>query len=464
MPAPVSGPDTVGPTVLSVSDLLRQTRGLLESSLPLGWVSGELSNLVRAASGHVYFTLKDPGAQIRCAMWRNRAQLLPFRLEEGMQVEVRAQITLYEARGDLQLSVESVRRAGLGNLYEAFLRLKAKLEAEGLFAAERKRVLPLRPVGVGIVTSLQTAALRDVLATLKRRAPHMSVCIYPTPVQGDAAGEAIAAAIATAGTRARVDGVQVLIVCRGGGSLEDLWAFNHEQVARAVSACPLPVVSGVGHETDVTLCDFAADLRAATPTAAAEAVSAGWVELRTRLPAWQPLLQRAMQRRLDVASQRLDLAQRRLLHPRERLQRAAQRLAELQRRLQQAGTRRLTAARTQQAMLGSRLRGAQPRPQVMRERLQWRATQLTQAMQRRLALAQIQVAGQAARLQALNPEAVLQRGYSIVRDPQGRVLKQAGAVAPGAALEVRLAQGSLQVSVQTVDAQAAQEHGAGDAS
>ncbi|MEC5400226.1 exodeoxyribonuclease VII large subunit [Uliginosibacterium sp. H1] len=463
MSAPVYKPDTVSPAVLSVSDLLRQTRGLLESSLPLGWVAGELSNLVRAASGHVYFTLKDPGAQIRCAMWRNRAQLLPFRLEEGMQVEVRAQITLYEARGDLQLSVESVRRAGLGNLYEAFLRLKAKLESEGLFAIERKRALPERPAGVGIVTSLQAAALRDVLATLKRRAPHMAVCIYPTPVQGDAAGAAIAAAITAAGSRARADGVQVLIVCRGGGSLEDLWAFNDEQVVRAVHACPLPVVSGVGHETDITLCDFAADQRAATPTAAAEAVSAGWVELRSHLPAWQPVLQRAMQRRLATASQRLDLLQRRLLHPRDRLGRAAQRLADLERRLQQSTAGNLAKARTRHAVLATRLLAAQPRPQVLRERLQWRAGQLTQAMQRRVALAQLHVAGQAARLQALNPEAVLQRGYAIVRDAQGRVLKQAAAVSPGTALDVRLADGALQVEVRAIHEQASgQEQARGE--
>ena len=235
--------------------------------MPLTWVSGEISNFTRASSGHWYFTLKDNAAQVRAVMFRGRAQYADFQPREGDKVEVRALVTLYAPRGDYQLSVEAIRRAGVGNLYEAFLRLKAQLTQEGLFDPERKRALPVFPKTVGIVTSPQAAALRDILTALRRRAPHVNVILYPTPVQGDGAGNKIAQAIATAADRAECD---VLLVCRGGGSIEDLWAFNEEIVARTIAHSPIPVIAGIGHETDFTIADFAADLRAATPTAAAE--------------------------------------------------------------------------------------------------------------------------------------------------------------------------------------------------
>ena len=245
-------------------------------------------------------------------MWRNRAQLLPFRLEHGMQVEVRALVSLFEPRGDYQLNVEAVRHAGVGNLYEAFLRLKARLEAEGLFDPAAKRALPRFPRGVAVVSSAQAAAWRDVTAALARRAPHLPVTLYPTPVQGDGAPAQIAAAIQRAGRHAARDGTDVLLLVRGGGSLEDLAAFNDEAVARAIRACPLPVVVGVGHETDVSIADFAADLRAATPTAAAELASAGFVELHDKLALLDARLTRAMQRRVETAAQRLDRVAARL--------------------------------------------------------------------------------------------------------------------------------------------------------
>ncbi|MGA8032467.1 MAG: exodeoxyribonuclease VII large subunit, partial [Casimicrobiaceae bacterium] len=248
----------MGSPVLPVSLLVSSARLLLERHLGLLWVSGEISGFTRAASGHSYFTLKDASAQVRCVFFRHKAQGLPFALRDGLAVEVRATPTIYEARGDFQLGVETVRLAGVGALYEKFLRMKAALEAAGWFDPARKRALPRFPRRIGIVTSLKAAALRDVLTTLSRRYPAAGVVIYPAPVQGAGAADEIAAAIRVANERGDVD---VLIVCRGGGSLEDLWAFNEEAVARAVFESALPVVSGVGHETDFTICDFVADLR-----------------------------------------------------------------------------------------------------------------------------------------------------------------------------------------------------------
>ena len=248
------------PPVLTVSALNQAVARLLERSFPLTWIAGEISNFTRAASGHWYFTLKDDGAQVRAVMFRGRAQYAGFTPREGDKVEVRALVTLYGARGDYQINVEAIRRAGVGALYEAFQRLKEKLAAQGLFDQERKRAIPMFARSIGIVTSPQAAALRDVLIALKRRAPHVGIILYPTPVQGQQAPEKIAHAIRTASTRAECD---VLLVCRGGGSIEDLWSFNDEAVAHAIADCSMPVISGVGHETDFTIADFAADLRAA---------------------------------------------------------------------------------------------------------------------------------------------------------------------------------------------------------
>ncbi|MGA0844823.1 MAG: exodeoxyribonuclease VII large subunit, partial [Arenicellales bacterium] len=263
------------PAVMTVSQLNQTVGRLLERSFPLTWVAGELSNVTRAASGHWYFTLKDAGAQVRAVMFRGRAQYVDFSPREGDKVEVRATVGLYAARGDFQLNVENMRRAGVGNLYEAFLRLKSKLAAEGLFDQERKRALPVFPRTIGVVTSPQAAALRDILTALRRRVPHIQIVLYPTAVQGDGSAEKIAAAIQAASDRSECD---LLLVCRGGGSLEDLWSFNDERVARAIFYCAVPVISGVGHETDVTIADFVADLRAPTPTAAAELAATPWAD------------------------------------------------------------------------------------------------------------------------------------------------------------------------------------------
>ncbi|MEK9940272.1 MAG: exodeoxyribonuclease VII large subunit, partial [Methylotenera sp.] len=253
--------------VMTVSELNRLARSILEQSFPLFWVSGEISNLTRAASGHWYFSLKDSTAQVRCVMFKGRNSYIDFIPREGDKIEARCTVTLYEARGDFQLTVEFIQRAGLGALFEAFEKLKNKLGLEGLFDVANKKPIPAHPKQIGIVTSADAAALRDVLTTLKRRMPNIPVVIYPTPVQGKGAAELIANAIHTANQRAECD---VLIICRGGGSIEDLWQFNEEIVARAIAQSNIPTISGVGHETDFTIADFVADMRAATPTAAAE--------------------------------------------------------------------------------------------------------------------------------------------------------------------------------------------------
>ncbi|MGH6629136.1 MAG: exodeoxyribonuclease VII large subunit, partial [Burkholderiales bacterium] len=316
---PALGRETGVPTgaVLSVSALNRSVRDLLEHRLPLVWVGGELSNFTEARSGHLYFSLKDDQAQVRCVMFRSRGMLLDWRPGDGTKVEVRALVTLYEQRGEFQLNVEFMRPAGLGALYEAFLRLRDRLEREGLFDSTLKRPLPAYPRTIGVVTSPGAAALRDVLTTLRRRNPSVPVILYPASVQGEGAPAEVVRALLTAGRRAECD---VLILCRGGGSIEDLWAFNDERVARAVRACPIPVVVGVGHETDFTIADFAADVRAPTPTAAAELVSPPRADLLARLDLLVERLQRRVRRDLEVRMQLLDHVCRRLVHPGRRLE------------------------------------------------------------------------------------------------------------------------------------------------
>lgn len=442
-----SAPDFLSAPVLSVAELNRLARQALESALPLMWVGGEVSNLTRAASGHVYFTLKDADAQVRCAMWRNRAQLLAFRPENGMRVEARALPTLYEARGEYQLNVETLRPAGIGSLFEAFNRLKAKLAAEGLFDPALRRPLPHHPRAIGIVTSPQAAALRDVLVTLRRRAPHVPVILYPAPVQGGDAAARLRAAIQRAGQRAGQDGAEVLLLVRGGGSIEDLWSFNDEALARAVRACPLPVVCGVGHETDFTIADFAADVRAPTPTGAAELVSSGWQAAPARLDAIDQALQRAMARRIAELAQRLDRAGLRLVHPRERLQRAGSTLDALAMRLRDAGNRHLERARLRVAQSSLRLGAAVPRPAVQRERIDTLSLRLRTAFHTQLERRGDRLQALDSHLQHLDPQAVLGRGYAIARDEHGNVLRSADDIAIGSVVSVQLAKGRLDTRV-----------------
>jgi exodeoxyribonuclease VII large subunit len=426
------------PAVWSVTELNRAVRGLLERELPLMWVSGEISNLTIAASGHCYFSLKDGGAQVRSVMFRNRAMLLPFKPREGLKVEARVTVTLYEARGDFQVNVESMRPAGLGALYEAYERLKARLAAEGLFDAARKRPLPAMPRAIGLVTSPQAAALRDVLTTLRRRAPHVSVVLYPTAVQGEGAADRIAAMIAVANARAEVD---LLIVCRGGGSIEDLWAFNEEVVARAMATSALPVVSGVGHETDFTIADFAADLRAPTPTAAAELASPDRQQMLADVAALRQQLLRLSRQHLQARMQTLDYLSRRLVHPGERIRQQGLALQQARQRLAVQMARRLDQARWRVAT--QQERWMRWRPDVARQttRLATVARQLAERMAVLLHRQSSRVDALAGRLTALNPEAVLARGYSLVADRDGRLVRDAASLRHGQRLQLTFARG-----------------------
>jgi exodeoxyribonuclease VII large subunit len=432
--------------VLTVSELNRMARRALESQLPLLWVEGEVSNFTRAASGHWYFSLKDATAQVRCVMFRGRNQFADFTPANGDHVEIRALPSLYEARGEFQLGAEAIRRAGAGRLYEAFLKLKAKLEAEGLFDPLNKRTLPRFPRRIGIVTSPQAAALHDVLTALARRMPGLPVILYPTPVQGAGAGAQIAAAIRTAGQRAECE---VLLVCRGGGSLEDLWAFNDEAVARAIAASPMPVVSGVGHETDFTLADFAADLRAPTPTAAAELASPAQAELLQHLRQLARQLRHHLVRKQHSEIQRLDYLARRLLHPAEHLRHQQAALKQLAQRLHYAARGRLTGEQLSIARLNQRL--VTPCHLIGRQRLGLDAlgARSQRAVQSGWVQRQLSLARLASSLAHLNPEGVLARGYSIVQLENGAVVQDAATLSAGDALGIRFHRGQARVTVDS---------------
>ncbi|MDA8128641.1 MAG: exodeoxyribonuclease VII large subunit [Betaproteobacteria bacterium] len=432
--------------VLTVSELNRMARRALESALPLLWVGGEVSNFTRAASGHWYFSLKDANAQVRCVMFRGRNQFADFTPVNGDHVEIRALPSLYEARGEFQLGVEAVRRAGAGRLYEAFLKLKAKLDAEGLFDASKKRVLPRFPRCVGIVTSPRAAALHDVLTALARRMPGLPVILYPTPVQGTDAGAQIAAAIRTAGARRECD---VLLVCRGGGSLEDLWAFNEEAVARAIAASPMPVVSGVGHETDFTLADFAADLRAPTPTAAAELASPARSELLLELGHLARQLGHHLARRQHAEMQRLDYLARRLVHPAEQLRRRQVDLEQLARRIGRGAQSRFTGEQLRLARLSQRL--VTPRHVIQREhqRLDAWGMRSWRGIRGALGQRELTLARLASSLAHLNPEGVLARGYSIVQRENGAVVQDASTLKAGDSVGIRFHRGQARATVES---------------
>ena len=433
--------------VITVSELNRRTRNLLETNLELLWVSGELSNTLRAASGHWYFSLKDQNAQVRCVMFRNKAALLGFAPENGMQVEVRALPSLYEARGEFQLGVESLRRAGLGALFEAFERLKAKLLGEGLFDEQRKKPLPAFPRILGIITSPQAAALRDVLSTLKRRAPMIEVILYPTSVQGAQAAREITTAINTAAARNECD---ALILCRGGGSIEDLWPFNEESVARAIAACPITIVSGVGHETDFTIADFVADRRAPTPTAAAEMLSPNCVDLIAELVARRSALQRCMARLGERAMQRIDHARRGLISPIERLARERERLAVAGGMLKRNWQTALQVRHWRLTHAMQSLRAKRPDVAALMVQHAHLTTQLQQARQRRFESIAHQMAQARDALELLHPQRILERGYSIVESAPGQIVRRAEQAPPGSALTIQLAQGRVAVSVDEV--------------
>ncbi|WP_454689674.1 exodeoxyribonuclease VII large subunit [Achromobacter aloeverae] len=433
--------------ILTVAQLNQAVGRVLERNVPALWVRGEISNFTAAASGHWYFTLKDNQAAVRGVMFRSRAAAVGFQPRAGDKVEVRARVTLYEPRGDYQLQVDAMRRAGLGDLFEAFLRLKQKLEAEGLFDEARKRPPVFLPRAIGVVTSLHAAALRDVLTALARRAPQVPVIVYPAPVQGADSAPRLAAAIAAANRRAEVD---TLLLVRGGGSIEDLWSFNDEALARQVAASAIPVICGVGHETDFTIADFVADVRAPTPTAAAELACLPRQELYQRVRVMARELQRVQQRLLDRAAQRLDRAAAQLESPQQRLAHQADRLAALRHRLVNAWPGPQGRRQARLELLVARLRHRGPDVARARDGVARQARQLLQAQRRLLELRRNRLQSLSAQLRAFDPGQVLARGYALARDEEGRLVRDAAALAPGQRLALEFARGGARVDVVDV--------------
>ncbi len=437
--------------VLSVSQLNQRARQLLETHFPQVWVEGEVSNLVKPSSGHWYFTLKDAGAQVRCAMFRNRNQLLRFAVSSGSKVTARGRLSLYENRGDYQLIVESLEPSGIGALQRAFEQLKQELAARGWFDPQHKRTLPALPQHIGVITSPTGAAIRDILVTLQRRFPSIPVTIFPTPVQGAGAGTQIAAAIDQANRLG--DSLQppldVLVVGRGGGSLEDLWAFNEEVVASAIHHSRLPIVSAVGHEIDFSIADLVADHRAATPSAAAELLSPDQGQWLAALAQRSDRLCKQLHRTLQQKLQQLDGLQRRLKHPGSRLQDFSQRLDELELRLLGSKQRQLNQQQLRLQQLGQRLIISSPQSRIERhcKRLQDLWQQLQRQWRQQLHDKQQALAQRSELLHSVSPLQTLQRGYAIVADAEGTIVKRVAELKRDDRINIRMSDGDIDASV-----------------
>jgi len=435
--------------IYSISRLNREARTQLEGHFALIWVEGEISNLAKPRSGHIYFTLKDEFAQVRCAMFRMRATHLRFAPREGHHVIARVRVSLYENRGDYQLIVESMEEAGSGALQRAFEALKQRLQQENLFSQALKKAIPKNPQTIGVITSGSGAAIRDILSVLARRNPAVRVILYPTAVQGEMAAPEIVHAIETANHRAECD---LLIVGRGGGSLEDLWPFNEESVARAIAASQLPVVSAVGHEVDVTIADLVADLRAPTPSAAAELVTTDKAELLIQLQGLFLRLKRATQSHIAHASQSLQSLKSHLRHPQQRINEQAQRLDELELRYQRATRQALRHKMERLNALSSRLKGQSPALHIeqSKERLQklWRA--LHRAMSHHVNQQRLMLAKEAQGLDLVSPLATLQRGYSLTMADSGEVVRCAANVKIGQSITTTLAKGQIVSQVTSI--------------
>jgi len=421
----------VAPRVWEVGALCRAIADALEARFNPVAVRGEITGFSRASSGHCYFSVKDAQGQLRCAMFRRAASLLDFSPRDGELVEVRGKLGVYEARGDLQFIVESMQRAGQGALFEQFLRLKAQLEAEGLFDAARKRPLPVQPRGIGLVTSLGAAALHDVVTALRRRAPHIPVVLAPAQVQGAAAPQSIVSALnrlyrlAEQGPSAGQPHIDTILLVRGGGSIEDLWAYNDEHLARTIVQSPVPLVSGVGHETDFTIADFCADLRAPTPTAAAELVAQPREVWLGALELIEGRIADGLQRQLDARHQRLDQAAARLGRPSGLVARDQMQMARMAQRMRHAVLLRL---------------------QRMEQAQQAAAAALPVQVQRRIDGLRDRVDRAALRLELLDPRLVLQRGYALLADADGHAVTSVRQVHPGDALRATLADGVVDVT------------------
>ena len=443
------------PVTLTVSQLNRQAKNLLESHFDFVWVEGEISNFVSPSSGHWYFSLKDGNAQVRCAMFRGRNQRVRFTPGNGDHIRLRCRVSLYEGRGEFQLIVEHMEHAGAGALQAAFEKLKEKLLAEGLFDADRKKPMPDSVSNLGVITSPTGAAIHDILTVLKRRCPAIEVSILPVAVQGEGAAAEIVSAIKRANrlqTEGRIN-LDALIVGRGGGSLEDLWAFNEEIVARAIAASELPIVSAVGHEIDFSIADMVADHRAPTPSAAAELLSPDQREQMERLKKLESDLVRLIRRKLADAQTQLDHLRKRLKHPGAQLREQSQRLDDLEQRLVLAQKNLLARKKSELVLLESRLQASSPLPRIqqMQRDLQNLQQRLESAMQAKLQDAGSRLAHLAQMLDSLSPLGTLQRGYAIVTDGDGKVVTDARTVSPGDTLQTRLASGRLQVTVDATE-------------
>ncbi len=435
--------------ILQVSELARQARLLLEERFQLIWVEGEISNLAQPRSGHWYFTLKDPDAQIRCAMFAGRNRSVRFPVKNGLQVLLRGRISLYEARGDFQIIAEHLEPAGEGALRAAYEVLKLKLDAAGLFAAERKRPLPALPRRIAVISSITGAALRDFLQIVERRFAALEIVVLPVAVQGDQAGPEIVAALAAL----PATNCDLAVLTRGGGSLEDLWAFNLESVAEAIAAAPIPVVSAVGHQTDFTIADFVADVRAPTPSAAAELITPDSTELQSRLATAQARLHRQLTAQLRWWQRQVSHGRSALVDPRARLRQQMQRADEQERRLQIAQQRQLGQWQTQLQALRHRLSQRTPGEALnqAQEALSEQVRRLRQCQRSGLQEAALKLAGSTRTLNAVSPLQTLERGYAALLDADRRVVDSATNVDPGSKLHAYLRDGRLAVTVTAVD-------------
>lgn len=441
--------DSSGRHIFSVSELNREARSILEGSFPSIWIEGEVSNLARPASGHMYFSLKDSRAQVRCALFKNRAMKLATQPDNGMQVLVRANVSLYEGRGEFQLIVEYLEPAGAGALQRQFEELKKKLDAEGLFRAEDKQPMPAMPKRVGVLTSPSGAAIRDILSVLQRRWPGIEVIIYPAAVQGNEAPAELQRMLAIARARNEVD---VLIISRGGGSLEDLWAFNDEALARAIHACSIPTISAVGHEIDFTIADFVADLRAATPSAAAETVSPSRDQLQRQLEKYEGLLSKNLTQRMRNLKERVSGLERRLPHPQRTLQQFSQRLDDLSLRSQRAIKGKIQHDQSRLNRLTSLLAVQNPKRQLQQQRQHCHQlnSQLQRAMNHILEKKKERWSRLSHNLNTVSPLATLERGYAIVQKKDGLVVRETGQLSHEEAVTARFGKGEARLIVSKI--------------
>lgn len=435
--------DTTTRDIFTVTRLNREVRAVLEGSFPLLWVQGEISNLVCPSSGHLYFSLKDKNSQVRCAMFKNRNRYLKFSPENGMEVIVRAGVSLYEGRGEFQLIIEDLEPAGVGALQKAFEELKERLLKEGLFDAGHKQPIPLYPKSIGVITSPTGAAIRDILHVLQRRYPRAQVIIYPTAVQGEGAAKQIVEALQTAESRHECD---ALILARGGGSLEDLWSFNEEIVARAIYRCSLPVVSGIGHEIDFTIADFVADQRAPTPSAAAELISPNTAELLERLSMIRNKLLTQTRHRIGKYAELIGYYEKRLPHPLRQLQNISQHLDNLNLRLGQSTKTLMAVKRSGLLQLNARINHYNPKQllKLHSDKCRHLGGRLKTGMTHYLRNVREKMERTAYLLQAVSPQVTLERGYAIVTDPRtGKIIRDAASVKEGKEINTRLAKGEI---------------------